>query len=93
MAVSNAVATLLEEYKRFNSVQMKDLFAADDKRAEKYTLSLGELTFDYSKNRFNYYRCKLLANLTFGKMRKHYKDKKKKLKAKIKAVKQFLKEK
>ena len=48
---------------------------------------------NYSKNRFNYYRCKLLANLTFGKMRKHYKDKKKKLKAKIKAVKQFLKEK
>lgn len=53
MAVSNAVATLLEEYKRFNSVQMKDLFANDDKRAEKYTLNFGELTFDYSKNRFD----------------------------------------
>lgn len=47
----------------------------------------------YKNYKWNYYRCKLLANLTFGKMRKHYKDKKKKLKAKIKAVKQFLKEK
>lgn len=48
---------------------------------------------NYSKNRFNYYRCKLLSKITFGKIRKHYKDKKKKLKAQIKAVKKFLKEK
>lgn len=48
---------------------------------------------NYSQNRFNYYRCKLLANLTFGKMRKHYKNKKKKLKAKIKEVRRLLKEK
>lgn len=46
---------------------------------------------NYSKNRFNYYRCRLLANVTFGKMRKHYKNKKKELKAKIKAVRRFLK--
>ena len=46
---------------------------------------------NYSKNRFNYYRCKLLSNLTFGNMRRHYKDKKKKLKAKIKEVRRFLK--
>lgn len=46
---------------------------------------------NYSKNRFNYYRCKIMANLTFGKLRKHYKDKKKKLKAKIKEVRKFLK--
>ena len=46
---------------------------------------------NYSQNRFNYYRCKLLANFTFGKMRKHYKDKKKRLKAKIKEVRRFLK--
>ena len=46
---------------------------------------------NYSKNRFNYYRCRLLANVTFGKMRKHYKNKKKLLKAKIKAVRKFLK--
>ncbi len=46
---------------------------------------------NYSKNRFNYYRCKIMANLTFGKMRKHYKEKKRALKAKIKAVRRFLK--
>lgn len=46
---------------------------------------------NYTKNRFNYYRCKLLENLTFGKLRKHYKDKKKRLKAKIKEVRRFLK--
>ena len=46
---------------------------------------------NYSKNRFNYYRCRLLANVTFGKMRKHYNNKKKELKAKIKAVRKFLK--
>ena len=46
---------------------------------------------NYSKNRFNYYRCKLLSNLTFGKMRKHYKEKKRALKAKIKEVRRFLK--
>lgn len=46
---------------------------------------------NYSKNRFNYYRCKLLSNLTFGNMQRHYKDKKKKLKAKIKEVRRFLK--
>ena len=46
MPLSNAVAVLLDEYKRFNSVQMKDLFAQDPKRAQKYTLFLGDLTFD-----------------------------------------------
>lgn len=47
---------------------------------------------NFSANRFNYYRCRLLANLTFGKMRKHYKEKKKKLKAKITEVRNFTKE-
>lgn len=45
----------------------------------------------YSKNRFDYYRSKLLSKVTIGKLRKHYKNKKKKLKTKIKKVKQFLK--
>lgn len=53
MAVSNAVAALLTEYERFAGTEMKDLFAADGERAQKYTLTLGELTYDYSKNRFD----------------------------------------
>ncbi len=53
MAVSNAVAALLSEYQRFAGTEMKNLFAQDDERAEKYTLALEGLTFDYSKNRFD----------------------------------------
>ena len=41
------------EYKRFKKVEMRDLFKKDEKRATKYTLSLGDLTLDYSKNRFD----------------------------------------
>ena len=41
------------EYKRFKKVEMRDLFSKDEKRALKYTLCLDDLTFDYSKNRFD----------------------------------------
>lgn len=45
----------------------------------------------YSKNRFNYYRCQFLASVTFGKLKHHYQEKKKILKSKIKDVRLFLK--
>lgn len=48
------------EYKRFKNTEMRDLFAADEKRAAKYTLQLKDLMFDYSKNRFDE---KVLENL------------------------------
>lgn len=44
---------LESEYKRFKDAQMRDLFAQDEKRAAKYTLSVNDLTLDYSKNRFD----------------------------------------
>ena len=44
---------LESEYKRFKNVQMKDLFANDEKRASKYSLKLKDMVFDYSKNRFD----------------------------------------
>lgn len=53
MAVSNAVATLVNEYQRFAGTKMNDLFAQDNKRADKYTIEFDGLTFDYSKNRFD----------------------------------------
>ncbi len=53
MAVSEAVAALMNEYRRFKGMTMNELFAQDGKRAEKYTLELEGLTFDYSKNRFD----------------------------------------
>ena len=63
MAVSNAVAALLNEYQRFAGTEMKNLFAQDPARAEKYTLSLEGLTFDYSKNRFDEGVLQALFNL------------------------------
>ena len=53
MPVSNAVASLLEEYKRFSSITMKELFKNDENRAKKYTIEFEDLIFDYSKNRFD----------------------------------------
>ena len=47
---------------------------------------------NYSKLRFNYYRCALLANFAGGgNLKEHYVEKKKKLKEKIKRVEEFLK--
>lgn len=51
--VSNAVAGLIDEYKRFNETTMNELFKADSQRAEKYTINFNGMTFDYSKNRFD----------------------------------------
>ena len=53
MALSPAVANLAEEYKRFNTITLNELFASDEKRAEKYTIDFENLTYDYSKNRFD----------------------------------------
>jgi glucose-6-phosphate isomerase len=50
---TKAWKNLLKEYKRFQNVHMRDLFDADERRAEKYTLQLKDLTLDYSKNRFD----------------------------------------
>ncbi len=45
----------------------------------------------YKKNVLSYWKCKLLRNLTFGRKRKHYIEKKKRLKAKIRQVKDLQK--
>ena len=45
----------------------------------------------YSHNHLKYLRYKLLSKITFGKTRQHYKRKKRELKQRLKAVKQFLK--
>lgn len=46
---------------------------------------------NHSKNIINYFRCKLLQSVTFGKLREHYKNKKRVLKTKVKNVRRFLK--
>ena len=54
---------LTDHYKHFKKIEMRDLFDADPKRADKYTLKLDNLMFDYSKNRFNDHTLKLLFRL------------------------------
>lgn len=40
-----------EHYKHIKDVEMRDIFDADSQRAEKFSLRLENLLFDYSKNR------------------------------------------
>lgn len=40
-------------YRKFGKAEMREMFAKDPQRAEKYSLKLGNMVFDYSKNRIN----------------------------------------
>ncbi len=40
-------------YKKFGKTEMREMFAKDPQRAEKYSLRLENMVFDYSKNRIN----------------------------------------
>jgi len=55
---------LAVHYRWHKKDEMKDLFARDKERANKYTLNLGNLYLDYSKNRINEKTMKYLLNLT-----------------------------
>lgn len=55
---------LAVHYRWHKKDEMKDLFARDKERAAKYTLNLGNLYLDYSKNRINDKTMKYLINLT-----------------------------
>ena len=41
---------LQENYNSNREIKMKDLFSSDEKRFEKFSLQLGDIYFDYSKN-------------------------------------------
>ena len=47
----------------------------------------------YFRNKCDYYRCKILQHLTFGKKKQHYADKRNRLKGILKSTRQFLKNK
>lgn len=55
---------LAAHYRWHKKDEMKDLFARDKERASKYTLNLGNLYLDYSKNRINDKTMRYLLNLT-----------------------------
>ena len=54
---------LAEHQKKMRDVHMRDLFAADPHRFDKFSLTLGDLLFDYSKNRITEETMSLLVDL------------------------------
>lgn len=47
---TNAWKALAAHYNELQPVKMNNLFSADEKRFEKFSLQLGDIWFDYSKN-------------------------------------------
>lgn len=50
---SRAWKRLEKHAKKMRNVEMRDMFEKDSERAKKYTLSLDNMTLDFSKNRIN----------------------------------------
>ena len=60
---SAAWEALQEHYRKIKNVHLRDLFAADPRRAESFSLSAGGLYLDYSKNRVTAETMRLLFAL------------------------------
>lgn len=54
---------LQEHYRKISPLHMRDLFTQDSERFQRFSLSLEDLLFDYSKNRINDQTVKLLCDL------------------------------
>ena len=54
---------LAQHQREIGGLQMRDLFAQDPQRFARYSLKLGEILFDYSKNRITAETLPLLINL------------------------------
>jgi len=54
---------LVQHQQEMSSVHMRDLFAADPRRFDKFSLRLGDILFDYSKNRITEKTLSLLFDL------------------------------
>ncbi len=53
MNAKSAIKTLEPHRKRLSDMPMRDLFVADSKRFSKFSLTLDDLSFDFSKNRID----------------------------------------
>ena len=60
---SPAWTALQANYQMIRDQQMRDLFASDPGRFDRLSLRLGEILFDYSKNRINAETMRLLVQL------------------------------
>lgn len=56
-------AKLEKHYKEIGATHMRDMFAADGDRFNKYSLELNDILYDFSKNRINDETMKLLLKL------------------------------
>ena len=54
---------LTEHFQQVKDLQMRDLFAADPQRFERFSLRCGDLLLDYSKNRITEQTMQLLLEL------------------------------
>ena len=50
---SNSWLALTEHYSQIKDVHMRDMFANDEARFDKYSLKLNDILYDFSKNRIN----------------------------------------
>ncbi len=55
--------SLQEHYRKIQDLHLRDLFAEDQKRSERFSLSAGDLYLDYSKNRVTVKTIRLLLGL------------------------------
>ncbi len=63
---------LTQHYQEVASLHMRDLFSADPKRFDKFSLRLGDILFDYSKNRITEKTMQLLFDLARQADLEHY---------------------
>jgi glucose-6-phosphate isomerase len=63
LTTSPAWQALIQHQAEMGEVHMRDLFAQDPGRFERFSLRLGEILFDYSKNRMTPTTLSLLLNL------------------------------
>ena len=70
-----AWAALLQHRQSFETVAMRQLFAADPKRFEQFSILFGNILFDYSKNRITKETISLLLDLVMETDVLAYRDK------------------
>jgi len=59
----NSWRALAKHYDEIKQLHMRDMFASDAKRFDKYSLKLNDILYDFSKNRINDETLKLLLQL------------------------------
>jgi glucose-6-phosphate isomerase len=62
-AMSEADAALMRHYHEVEHLQMRDLFAEDAERFDRFSIETGDLLLDYSKNRITTETIRLLTRL------------------------------